>query len=478
MSTRTVVYVRVSQDRDGRSTSVGQQEAECRRYAESRGLEVTQVLVDNDISAYTGKRRPSYERLLEVLAAGEADAVLVWSQDRLTRRPMELERYIDVCEPRSIPTYSVTGGELDLTTSVGRMQARIAGAVNRNEVDQLRQRVSRGLKGRAEQGLPVGGRRPFGFLDDRITHHPVEAAAVREASEAFVRGDSLHAIARRWREAGLTTTAGGEFTGQKVGRILQRHRNVARREYQGRVIGKAAWEPLVDYRTWVQVQEVLSDPSRRTNPGNQVSHLGSFIYRCGVCGAPMRSGRGGGADGRWVRPPGYKCSAVDRVGKHPVIPAAPADLFVVDFMLRGLHEQGAIPFPDDTAAEAVGTLEARVAELEEKRTAWTRRALAGLISDTDLDEALTQIQSEIEQLNEEVAAPPASSSDMADLASQRLAWDELSIDRQRAILRDYADVEILPATSTRQPVYYEVERDGETVLRSDRIRVKLRLDLE
>lgn len=452
-----------------------QQVTECRKFAESRGWDIADVMSDNDISAYTGKRRPAYEKLLERISGGEVDAVLIWAQDRLTRRPLELERYISVCEPRGVPTYSVTGGTLDLTTSVGRMQARIAGAVNRNEVDQLRTRVERGLKARAARGEPVGGRRPFGFADDRVTHRTSEADAIREACESLLAGDTLHGIAKRWRDSGFKTTGGHEWRPQRLREVLRRARNAGLIEHRGDILGAATWSPIVSYEMWTRVRALLADPARRTKPGTQPKFLGSFVYRCGVCGSFMRTGRGGGE--RKAR--AYLCSALDRSGeRHPAIPQEACDVYVVDFIVNGLHESGFVLDNETPAGSDRDTRGERIAELEARRRTLVRNHIAGLISDDDLDDALQGFAAQMSGL--EASVPPqVSRTDVADLASDQRAWSDLSVDRQRAIVREFAQVEILLATSTRQPVHYwGTDVNGNPVRRSDRIRVTLDLSVE
>lgn len=440
---RVAVYARVSRDRDGRSTSVDQQVTECRKYAEARGWEVSVVLSDNDISAYTGKRRPAYERLLEMIEAGEVDALIIWSQDRLTRRPLELEGFISATEPRNIPTYSVTGGEMDLTTSVGRMQARIAGAVNRNEVDQLRDRVKRGMKSRAARGEPVGGRRPFGFESDRVTHRPVEADALRDACESLVAGDSVHGVARRWRTQGLVTTAGNAWSPGQLRALFRRPRNAGLAEHRGSILGPAQWKPIVSVDTWSRVCAILDDPSRRVSPGNQPAYLGTFIFRCGVCGLPMRSWRSG-AKGTRI----YRCTATERTEPHPTIPIAPTDEYVADFLVRGLHEQGFSLVPGtETVSDGVDP----TAELEQRRSALVRAFTSGQIPQGDFDQGLALISAQLEEL-ERAEVPAPVTSDLTDLATEQTTWEELPLDRQRATVAESADVVIGLSQYHRQPV--------------------------
>lgn len=54
--------------------------------------------VDNDVSAYSGRVRPEYERLLRDISDGLIDALIVWHQDRLHRRPVELEHFLTVTD--------------------------------------------------------------------------------------------------------------------------------------------------------------------------------------------------------------------------------------------------------------------------------------------------------------------------------------------------------------------------------------------
>jgi len=86
---RAGVYLRQSRDQNGTGLAVARQREDCLKLCRERGWEPTEY-VDNDVSAYSGKRRPSYERMLIDIAAGKLDAVVVWDLDRLHRRPLEL----------------------------------------------------------------------------------------------------------------------------------------------------------------------------------------------------------------------------------------------------------------------------------------------------------------------------------------------------------------------------------------------------
>ncbi|MFI2486113.1 recombinase family protein [Promicromonospora kroppenstedtii] len=82
------VYVRISQDRSGLQAGVLRQQEDCLDLAVRLGLEDPVVLVDNDVSAYDGGRRPGYDLLVDQIRAG-VTTVVVWHVDRLYRQPRE-----------------------------------------------------------------------------------------------------------------------------------------------------------------------------------------------------------------------------------------------------------------------------------------------------------------------------------------------------------------------------------------------------
>ncbi|MGL5441725.1 MAG: recombinase family protein [[Mycobacterium] stephanolepidis] len=95
-----LIYTRISKDRAGAGLGVDRQREDCQKLADSLGWTVVETFSDNDISAFSGKRRPAYEAMLAALDAGKAQAVIAWHTDRLHRKPMELEGFIELCEDK------------------------------------------------------------------------------------------------------------------------------------------------------------------------------------------------------------------------------------------------------------------------------------------------------------------------------------------------------------------------------------------
>jgi site-specific DNA recombinase len=152
--------VRISRDRVGAGLGVERQEQDCRALAERQGLEVVSVLADNDMSAYSGRPRPAYLELLQLIRTGQVQTVLAGHTDRMHRSPVELEEFITACELQNVDVRTVQAGAIDLSSASGRMGARIYGAVARHEVEHAIERRKAAKLQAAKAGKWSGGQRP------------------------------------------------------------------------------------------------------------------------------------------------------------------------------------------------------------------------------------------------------------------------------------------------------------------------------
>ena len=59
----------------GAGLGVERQRVDCEKLAAALGWTVVDTYIDNDISAYTGQRRPQYERLLNDIGVGRIKGV-------------------------------------------------------------------------------------------------------------------------------------------------------------------------------------------------------------------------------------------------------------------------------------------------------------------------------------------------------------------------------------------------------------------
>jgi DNA invertase Pin-like site-specific DNA recombinase len=300
---RAAIYCRISQDRSGDGLGVQRQEEDCRALCERNGWEVVgQAYVDDDISAFSGKPRPAYLRLLRDISEGRVQSLAIWHPDRLHRSPLELEEFIQLIEKTRCKVATVQSGEYDLTTATGRMTARVVGAVARHESEHKSDRMRRRHRQLAAAGKDSGGPRPFGYEADRMTVRQPEASLIEEAARRALKGEPLRQIAVDWNARAITTVRGMAWDRTTLHRVLVSARISGRREVRvlptgavaragaGRIIGEAEWPGIVSPALSDQLRAVLADPSRlaRHSAG---AYLLSGIAICGICGRALSGSR-------------------------------------------------------------------------------------------------------------------------------------------------------------------------------------------
>ncbi|MBA2772736.1 MAG: recombinase family protein, partial [Nocardioidaceae bacterium] len=119
---RAAILVRISDDRAGDAAGVGRQEKDARALADRLGWQVSEVIIENDVSAFKRRTvtlpdgstalrvlRPGFRRLLELLTLGQVDGMIAYDLDRVARDPRDLEDLIDVVEQTRAPVESVSG---------------------------------------------------------------------------------------------------------------------------------------------------------------------------------------------------------------------------------------------------------------------------------------------------------------------------------------------------------------------------------
>jgi len=286
---RAAVYARISSD-DGTALGVTRQVEDCRKLAAELGWQVVDEYVDNDVSAYSGKKRPAYERMLSDLTDGLVDAVLAYHADRLTRRPIELEHFVETVSAAGVRHVRfVSGGEMDPGNGDGLLVLRMLGAVAANESASKSRRVRRKLDEVAAAGRPHGGSvRPFGFEDDKVTVRPAEAEVIRELATRYVAGESLRSLCSWLDDEGVRTVKGGLWRSPTLRGLLSSGRIAGLREHRGEVVGPAVWEPII---TPAQRDKILARMADAAATGRRTPrrYLLSGLLRCHRCGGKLYS---------------------------------------------------------------------------------------------------------------------------------------------------------------------------------------------
>jgi DNA invertase Pin-like site-specific DNA recombinase len=289
---KAALYLRQSLDRDQNQLAVARQRADCIKLCKQRKWTPVEY-VDNDISASTGKVRPAYQAMLADIRDGKVGAVVAWDADRLHRMPRELEDFIDLADEHKLALATV-GGDFDLSTPTGRGNARMKGVFARMEMEQKAVRQRRAGQQKAENGLPVW-KRAFGYLDDTHQLDTKTAPLVAQAYTAILAGSSLKDVARLFNRAGAHGLTGKPWSESTVSLFLRAPRNAGLRDYNGEIVGKGTWPPLVEESTWRAAQSVLNAPGRAPGRKSVRQHPLTGVLRCG------KKNCDGHLSGQWAR---------------------------------------------------------------------------------------------------------------------------------------------------------------------------------
>lgn len=348
------IYVRISQDRAGEGLGVARQEKLCRQLADRLGWHVAHVYRDNDSSAFSGKPRPAYLRMLDDAKSGHIGAILVLDTDRLTRHPRELEDVIDLADRAGIALANVSG-EIDLSTSQGRLIARITGAVARQESEHKSERIRRKQDELAQAGKWAGGPRRFGYTPDMSALVEPEALAIREGVRAVLDLDrSWTQVAREWNDLEVLSPRGSEWRAPSVRRTLTAPHLAGLRAHRGEVVGEAEWPPIISRADHARLSALV----RRGRPTLPARRLLTGFLVCGRCGATLTHSSTG-ARRRiyrcWKRPGHEGCGGLS-------LSAEPAEAVVRQAVLQAFDTPGYLAALE---AETSGDTSDVVAQLDD-----------------------------------------------------------------------------------------------------------------
>lgn len=445
--TDAVIYCRISRDREGRGLSVERQEADCRALAERLGLTVGpgSVYVDNDVSAseYSRKKRPAYEKMMSLAEAGSIRVILGYSNSRLTRRPMELERLITAHDKTGVRFRTVVSGDDDLSTADGRMVARVKAAMDAAESQRISERTKRAKQQARELGRPHGGVRPYGwgpivgqgFKRNRVTGEienvdirdysqvvPEEAAVISQIARDLLNGHSLISLVRDLNNRGISTSTGHPWTARTLRRVLLRPHPAT-----------------ADIATAIEL--LLNDKDRTTTPGPARRWMLTNIATCGVCGGPMR-GSGSSKGAGLGNYPAYKCTS----GKHVVVNAVTLDEFITIKALGGITAKLA---RRESGEEKPVTTDTRPLR---KEAAKLEAQLAASAAELGVDVGILKRgkgqsaeRLRIIELQLATANMPDPLDEFAGLSAQEKLdlWDSKDLDRRRRVIRGLMTISVV-----------------------------------
>ena len=419
---------------------VNRQLEDCRKLAELRGWQVVETYVDDDVSAYSGKTRPGYARMLDDLRAGMINGVLVYHLDRLHRQPKELEEFFEVCKDAGIDDLGTVTGRIDLADPDGQFQARILGAVAKKESDDKSRRIRRKHEELAVNGkVSGGGSRPYGYEADKLTVRPAEAAVIKDCAHRLLAGEPVRLIAADLNARGVPSAGGGLWSPQSLTRMLASARISGQREHKGEIVAPAEWPAIISVEETAKIRALLANPARRTNRAAR-RYLLHGLLTCSHCGERLVARPRSGGQRRYACARGVGFSGCGKT----YITADEVERFVTEAVLHRLdspqlqeaieRRQRSVPETERWFREA----QAAAAQLDELGTIWGKRLISTpewMAAKRPIEERLTAARKKLAKATHTNAVAAY----VGNGAGLRAEWDALDLSQQHAIVAAVVD---------------------------------------
>jgi site-specific DNA recombinase len=193
---KAIGYVRVStEDQAREGVSIDNQMEKIKAYATVKDLELVAIVEDPGRS---GKdlEREGIKKALDALTAGEAEALIIYKLDRLTRSTKDLLNLVyDFFIPNDIALHSISEN-LDTTSANGRFFLTMLGGIATWERETISERTRDALRHKKSKGGWVG-RIPFGFKMEggRLIEDEKQMLLIQKAKRMRRSGKTVRGIA-------------------------------------------------------------------------------------------------------------------------------------------------------------------------------------------------------------------------------------------------------------------------------------------
>ena len=212
--------------------------------------------------------RPALQRLLADVEAGRVDVIVVYKVDRLTRSLADFAKIVAVLDGKGASFVSVTQA-FNTTTSMGRLTLNVLLSFAQFEREVTGERIRDKIAASKKKGLWMGGPVPLGYevRERKLVVNPVEAAAVRDIMQRYLKTASANVLIEELEQAGIRTKVQHRVSGPHRGGIPFRRGSLyhllKNPVYRGFIVHKGNTYPgeheaIVDEELWNAVQDKLA----------------------------------------------------------------------------------------------------------------------------------------------------------------------------------------------------------------------------
>ena len=290
MTIKCAIYTRKSTEHglEQEFNSLQNQEESCKAYIASQSFNGWQYYKTYSDAAISGgtMERPALKQMLDDMAHGLVNTVVVYKVDRLSRSILDFHNMMKYFERYGANFVSITQS-FDTSTSMGKLTLNMLLSFAQFEREVSSERVRDKIRASKAKGLWMGGVPPLGYdvVDKKLVPNAVEATNLRKLFEKYLELQSVNALteyaaahkiyAKQW------TTAKGIIKGGRPIAKMSMHRILRDKVYIGQIenkkegtFAKGEHEPIIPEELFNHVQVALAN---NTNNKSQSTHAPNIL---------------------------------------------------------------------------------------------------------------------------------------------------------------------------------------------------------
>ncbi len=289
-----VLYSRKSTESDERQAmSIESQINEMTAVAERDGIEITDIIQESKSAKATGQR-PQFNQLLQRITNGEANGILAWAPDRLSRNAGDLGTIIDLMDAGKLIQIR-THGQTFTNNPNEKFLLMILCSQAKLENDNRAKNVKRGLRAKCTRGkkpgLPPLGYKLYRDPEDyskgsKIIIDPERAPFVKKMFDYVTESNLSGRVVNDYlHDEGFRTRKGKRVTLSMTYRMFKDSFYYGEFEYpagSGNVY-KGDHTPLITKEQWKKTNSMLKT-FEKTKWGTKIFYY-SRLFKCGSCGS-------------------------------------------------------------------------------------------------------------------------------------------------------------------------------------------------
>jgi DNA invertase Pin-like site-specific DNA recombinase len=404
------------------------------RIAEQNGFTWEYVKEIGSGTTLTG--RPKMMNILDRIAAGEIQVIIVQDLDRLAR-PEEAVVYSTIRQvimQYNIIIYTHTS-RVDLNNDDDDFVADITMSVAKKERRRILKRMRRSKKAKADQGRFVGGNPGLGYKviyqngkDGDLAIEENEVKLVKAIFDTVAaNGGNIGATAKELNEQGYTGKRGKRFVPASLRRIVTRKLYIG--IFKTKITDKITHRPDLQIISVDQFERVQKLIKSRAGNNKDMGRRGHYIFTgfvvCGNCGgATVAAANIGYIAYQCVNHRHYGksvCSLGKTYSEHLILP--PIIEFLAGFIQRQLDfntalDNAAAQYGKSITEEAIeAAIEGEIASVQAGKERLIEAISLGILTNEEAATKLTELREQEQRLTIELSS-------IAEKAAIMAQWQE------------------------------------------------------